>query len=164
VILLVDDEPRVTEGLRRSMRGETWKIIEARSAKAALEVLAREAVDVVVSDESMPGMRGSEFLGLVCRNYPSTIRMILTGQASIDVAMRAVNDGEIYRFFLKPCCAEDLICSIRQGLQLRTLLRRNQELLRTVHQQAAILRELESANPGISAVARNEDGSIPIDE
>jgi len=81
-VLFVDDELHVTEGLKRALRKEPYEIMSANSADKALEILARQPVDIVVSDEKMPGMSGSEFLTVVCRKYPDTIRIILTGHAS----------------------------------------------------------------------------------
>jgi len=69
-VLFVDDEPHVTDSLKRSLRKEPYEVLSADSASEALKVLAREPVDVVVSDEKMPGMQGSEFLGRVCKLYP----------------------------------------------------------------------------------------------
>jgi two-component system probable response regulator PhcQ len=102
-VLFVDDEPHVTESLKRALRKEPYEVLSANSADEALEVLARQPVDVVISDEKMPGMQGSEFLAVVCKQYPETIRIIMTGHGSIEAAIRAINEGEIYRFLTKPC-------------------------------------------------------------
>lgn len=97
-ILLVDDEPHVTEALRRTLHTEPYEILSANSANEALQIPAREPVTVVISDERMPGMRGTEFLARVYRDYPETIRIMLTGHANLELAMRAINEGQIYRF------------------------------------------------------------------
>lgn len=98
-ILLVDDEPNVTDALKRSMRNEPYELLTASSAASAQQILAGRHVDVVVSDEQMPGMAGSEFLSWVRAQFPHTIRMILSGQATLAAAIRAINEGEVYRFF-----------------------------------------------------------------
>jgi DNA-binding NtrC family response regulator len=162
-ILFVDDEPQVTSAIKRLLRKEPWRILEASSGKDALAILAREEVDIVVSDELMPGMSGSELLARVCHDYPDTIRMVLTGHASLDAAIRAINEGEIWRFFVKPCQEADLLISIRQALQQRMLLRENRELNRRLHEQTAALRELEAKEPGITQVVRDENGTIVLD-
>ena len=115
-VLLVDDEPNVTDALKRLLRQEPYEILTAISAAAAQELLERNHVDVVISDEQMPGMSGSVFLSGVRKQYPHTIRMVLSGQASLEAAVRAINEGEVYRFFLKPCNATDLVITIRQAL------------------------------------------------
>ena len=78
-VLLVDDEILVTEALRRALHKEAYTVHCACSATEALKILSHEKIDVVVSDEMMPGMLGSDFLGIVCSEYPETIRIILTG-------------------------------------------------------------------------------------
>ena len=82
-VLFVDDEPNGTKALKRALRREPYDILSAGSADESLEMLERESVDVVVSDENMPGMTGSEFLAVVYEKYPDTIRIILTGHASL---------------------------------------------------------------------------------
>ncbi len=139
-VLLVDDEPHVTEALKRVLREEAYDIRTASSARTALQILAREAVDVVVSDERMPGMSGSEFLATVRRSYPNTVRILLTGHANLEAAVRAINEGEIYRFLTKPCKEADLTRAIEHALRrkeqeqvqiLGALVRVGQEMMKT---------------------------------
>jgi two-component system, probable response regulator PhcQ len=103
--------------------------LSANSANEALQILAREAVTVVISDEKMPGMRGAEFLARVYRDYPETIRIMLTGHANLDLAMRAVNEGQIYRFLLKPCNEQEIRITIRQAVQQKELSEKSRRLL-----------------------------------
>src|SRR5580700_8754621 len=98
-ILLVDDETHITDALSRHFPTRTFKVFKAKSAAEALDILERHNIDVVVSDERMPGESGAAFLGNVRRRFPKAIRMMLSGQASLEVAIRAINDGEVYRFF-----------------------------------------------------------------
>jgi CheY-like chemotaxis protein len=100
-VLFVDDEPNVTDGLKRALRREPYEFLTATSGAAALKILEGQYVDVVVSDEQMPGMSGSVFLSTVRKQFPHTIRMILSGQASLEAAVRAINEGQVHRFFLK---------------------------------------------------------------
>lgn len=164
VILLVDDEHHVTKALKRALWKEPYEILSASSAGEALAILACESVDVVVSDEKMPGMCGSEFLGVVCREYPGTVRIILTGQANLDTAIRAINEGQVYRFLLKPCNEIDLAITIRQALEQRELRAETQRLAQTIKRQSELLHDLESKHPGIADVKRGEDGAIVLDE
>jgi len=159
-VLFVDDEPHVTDSLKRSLRKEPYEVLSANSASEALKMLAREPVDVVVSDEKMPGMQGSEFLAQVCNLYPETVRIILTGHGSMEAAIRAINEGEIYRFLTKPCNEVDLAITIRQALQLKDLKVISQRLLERNKKQSAILRELEKKHPGITKVERDSKGAI----
>ena len=75
-VLLVDDERQVIEALKRALHKESFEIHAAFSAQEALDILSHEKIDVVVSDEIMPGMLGSDLLGIVCAEYPETIRIM----------------------------------------------------------------------------------------
>src|SRR5579863_1778830 len=94
-ILLVDDESHVTAALSRHFPRERFEVLRAQSAAEAYEILDKRRVDVVISDERMPGEPGTEFLARVRQRHPATIRMILSGQASLDSAIRAINEGEV---------------------------------------------------------------------
>jgi two-component system probable response regulator PhcQ len=164
VVLFVDDEPNVTEALKRALRKEPYTVLSAGSAEEALRILSREPVDVVVTDERMPGMPGSELLAVVCRQYPDTVRIILTGHASLQAALVAINKGEIYRFLTKPINELELTVTIRQAIQHKDLMSESRRLLKTFKQQHALLRELERKNPGITTVVRDASGAIILDE
>jgi two-component system, probable response regulator PhcQ len=141
-VLLVDDEPSVTEALKRQLRREPYEVLCAASADQAMQVLRNESIDVVVSDERMPGMAGSELLSVVRRHFPDTVRMVLTGHASLQATLRAINEGQVSRFFIKPCDPAELSVAIRQAIQQRALLLESRRLLDTVRRQAALLRNL----------------------
>jgi DNA-binding NtrC family response regulator len=163
-VLLVDDDPNVLGGIRDALRRYSFAIFTATSGSEALQLLETNAVDVVVSDERMPNMPGSEFLSIVRQRHPQTIRIVLTGQASLGAAIRAINEGEVYRFLTKPCSAVDLADTIQHALQLRALARESARLLARTRDQDQILRDLEDRHPGISAVRRNTDGAIMLEE
>jgi DNA-binding NtrC family response regulator len=164
VVLLLDDEPNVTAGLKRALHSEPWKILTAATTGGAFDILSREAVDVVVSDERMPGMSGSQFLSEVRKKYPHTIRMILSGQADLEAAVRAINEGEVYRFLLKPCNPADLRITIRQAMEHKQLVELSRKLLREYEKKQSLLDELERANPGITLVTTDEHGAICMDD
>jgi len=163
-VLFVDDEPDVTDGLKRKLRKEPYRILRANSADDALNILESEKVDVVVSDEQMPGMKGSEFLAVVRQKYPGSIRMILTGHASLDAAVKAVNEGRIYRFLIKPCNDAELAVTIRQALRQKDLMREAYQLLQISKKQASMLEKLEKDHPELVIVKRDDDGVIAIDD
>ena len=162
-ILFVDDEPNVTAALKRAFRREPYEVLSANTAQEGLDILSKREIDVVVSDEQMPEMSGSEFLTVVCEKHPQTIRMILTGQASLSAAIRAINEGEVYRFFTKPCNEIDLKSTIRSALQQRELELQARRLLQSHRKQSAALEELERVNPGITAVEVDGEGAIVLD-
>ena len=163
-ILFVDDEPLVTQALKRALHKEPYRVLSANSAAQALEILARQAVDVVISDEMMPGMLGSEFLAVVCRDYPDTVRIMLTGHANLKTTIRAINEGQIYRFLTKPCNELELSVTLRQALQQKELMTKSRQLLQAVKHQHTILEEMEKAHPGITGVDRDSRGVIVLSE
>lgn len=163
-ILLVDDEPHVTDALKRALRREPYEFLTATSGIAAQQILDRQHVDVVVSDEQMPGMSGSEFLSKVRRQFPHTIRMILSGQASLEAAVRAINEGEVYRFFLKPCNPTDLGVTIQQALSHKRLEEQSRRLLREFQRQAAMLTKLNDKDSDLLRLDTDTQGVLIIDE
>ncbi|GGZ95958.1 two-component system response regulator [Arenicella chitinivorans] len=100
-ILCVDDEPRITSALKALFRRE-YNVLIANSGQEALEILADNHVNVLVSDQRMPGMLGSELLTEVSRAYPQTIRILLTGFMDRQAIVDSINEGEVYRFINKP--------------------------------------------------------------
>ena len=162
-VLFVDDEPQVTDGLKRALHREPYEILTAPAANQALELLAGGPVDVVISDDKMPGMSGSEFLSIVRREYPDTIRIILTGQANLDTFTRAVQQGQVYRFFIKPCNEVDLAVTIRQALEQKKLMSESRRLVRVLNEQYTLLEQLEQKYPGITEVRKDQEGVVLVD-
>lgn len=118
-ILLVDDDPNLLHGLTRALRHQPYKILTARSADEARDVVQRWPVSLVVSDENMPGTSGTEFLAWVAKQCPDVVRIVLTGNGSQETALRAINEGHVYKFFTKPCDVVELAMAIRTGLEAR---------------------------------------------
>jgi len=162
-ILLVDDEPAVLEALQESLRREPYIVEAATSAAAALEVLGVSSVDVVVSDERMPGMKGSEFLSVVRKRHPGAMRIMLTGQASLEAAVRAINDGQVFRILLKPCAPEELKSVLRAAIEEKKLREESARLLREARRRGRMLRDLECTHPGIASLERTSDGTIHLE-
>lgn len=118
-VLFVDDDDDLLAGVKLGLRKSKLEVVTARSADEAAAVLRASGVDVVVSDEQMPGVTGSRFLGFVRRNFPSTIRIALTGQASLEAVRRAVNEGGISRLLIKPCHPDELALAIVESIRER---------------------------------------------
>ncbi len=128
-ILLVDDDQNILSGYRRSLRSE-FRVETAEGGKAGLEALrANGPFAVVVSDLRMPGMDGNEFLREVRATFPDAIRMMLTGQADLQAASEAVNEGNIFRFLFKPCPQEVLTKALGDGVRQYLLLKSERDLL-----------------------------------
>lgn len=115
-ILLVDDEDDLRATIRRTLRSPEYFFREAADASEALEVLAGGGVDAVISDYNMPHMNGLDFLQRVRITYPQVVRMMLTGQADIRLAVRALNEGAAHRLLLKPWDSFDLKGIVRMAL------------------------------------------------
>lgn len=163
-VLLVDDDPNLRDGLRRAFHREPWEIVVAGCGLDALKLLASRPVDVVISDQAMPDMSGLLFLTRVCKEYPDKIRIMLTGHGSLDLARRAINDGQVYRFFVKPCESEDLKVAIRQGLEQHALVMESRRLLHTVRRQSLAMEALGDEVQGLTIVKRDQDGAIVLDD
>ncbi len=161
-ILLVDDEPNVLSALKRALFDEPLEIVSVTSAEEALVTMKNQQFKVVVSDERMLGMQGSEFLAQVKIEYPHTIRIMLTGHATVAAAMKAVNEGEIYRFFSKPWDDDNLKFAIRSAIEKYDLEDENRRLLATVKQQSLEIKVLEKRFPGISRVEKDSTGAFVL--
>ncbi len=118
-ILLVDDEPDVTRSLKTGLRKTQWQIDTADSGEQALALIRKHPYDAVVSDERMPGMQGSDLLTFVKAEFPTTLRITLSGQASLERAVHAINSAEIHRFLLKPCPPSEIRATIEELLEKR---------------------------------------------
>lgn len=128
-VLLVDDEPQVLSGYKRNLRKE-FDLSTAEGPEAALAVVEGDGpFAVVVSDLQMPGMDGITLLSRIEDIAPDSIRIMLTGQADLDVAVAAVNDGHVFRFLTKPCPADRLGAALRAGLDQYRLVMAERELL-----------------------------------
>jgi len=101
-LLLLDDEPNILRSLRRVFRGQPWEVHTASTPDEAFELLARHAVGVVISDQRMPLMRGTDFLARVKQLYPDTVRIVLSGYTELQSVTEAINEGAIYKFLTKP--------------------------------------------------------------
>lgn len=117
-VLLVDDERYVIEAFRRALSSAPYEVELATVGEDALRRLERGPVDVIVCDENMPEMRGTDLLAAVRERFPRTVRVMMTGDSSLDSAVRAINDGGVFRFLRKPCEVRELDACIRDALAL----------------------------------------------
>jgi diguanylate cyclase (GGDEF)-like protein len=117
-LLLVDDEPSILNALKRLLRNDGYKIFTADSGQGALDILATHTVQVIVSDQRMPGMTGIELLSRVRELYPDTRRLILSGYSDVTTLSAAINQGAVWKFISKPWDDEALIAEIRHAFEL----------------------------------------------
>jgi response regulator RpfG family c-di-GMP phosphodiesterase len=129
-ILCVDDEPAILNALRRTLTRDGYEVLRASSAVEALAILERErGVDVVLSDQQMPGMTGIAMMESVRRSFPDTIRLLVSAQCDIQAASDAINDGLISRFVLKPWRDDELETVLTLALRDGRLLQQTRAAL-----------------------------------
>ena len=102
ILLLVDDEENITAALVRLLRRDGYTILRANSGQGGLDLLAQQKVGVIISDQRMPGMTGTEFLIKVKERYPDTVRIVLSGYTELNSVTDAINRGAVYKFLTKP--------------------------------------------------------------
>jgi GAF domain-containing protein/class 3 adenylate cyclase len=138
-ILVVDDEPDNLDLLYRTFHRE-FKVLRAENGPAALEILAQVGeVAVIISDQRMPLMSGTEFLSLTATQYPDTIRIILTGYTDVVDLVEAINSGKVFKYVTKPWDDEELRAVVRQAVDTHNVLKtRTQELRRTLRQESLL--------------------------
>jgi len=161
-ILIVDDEKGIINAFRRVLMDDGYHILSALSGQEGLVKLKGHKVDLVISDQQMPGMTGLEFLKKVKMASPDMLTIMLTGHADIDAAIEAINEAGVYKFILKPWNEADLRLTIKRALELRRLVVERDSLLEQVKAQEMALKKLEEDYPGITKVDTDKDGFIVI--
>lgn len=141
-ILCVDDEQSILNALKRLLRKEGYRLHFANSGTEGLELLKTHEVQMVISDQRMPEMTGTEFLAEVKKHYPSVLRIILTGYSDIDSITQSINQGHIYKFFFKPWNDQRLKIEIREALEQLDLAETNRKLDKTIIKQNLELQEM----------------------
>lgn len=134
-VLFVDDEENVLRSLKRLFIDEDIEVYTASSGRAGLEMIAKEECWVVVSDQKMPEMNGSEFLERTREIAPDIMRIVLTGYADINTAINAINRGGAYRYITKPWNDADLVLAIRDAAEKYRLTRENRYLAELTKKQ-----------------------------
>jgi CheY-like chemotaxis protein len=148
-ILWVDDEASLIESMKRQLRTD-FDITAANSGDEALTLIGKSApFSVIVSDQKMPGMDGIEFLSLVKDLSPDSVRIMLTGYAAQDTAIEAVNQGNIFRFLIKPCPPHMVLRTLRDAFRQYELITAERDLLeKTLMGSIAVLMDILSlTNP-----------------
>jgi len=165
-VLLVDDEPRSLETLCRTI-DEHFNVFTADSAQSAYAVMEAEPVQIVVSDQRMPGTTGVEFLRQVRAQWPNTVRLILSGYTEAEDIITGINEAGIWQYLLKPWHPDQLLLTLQGAGQLWRLQQENQRLtleLRTSPEQLALrvtdLRNQAKAKAGFDKLIRSVDSPL----
>ncbi|MBI3140505.1 MAG: EAL domain-containing protein [Rhodocyclales bacterium] len=160
-LLLLDDEENILTALKRVFRRDGYQVLTAGSAPQAFELLAAHKVGVIVSDQRMPLMTGTEFLRRVKELYPDTVRIVLSGYTELQSVIEAINAGSIYRFLTKPWDAEQLRSAIRDAFRQQELAEENARLDRRNRDSSARLAEL---NGQLQELLADKSSRIARDE
>jgi response regulator RpfG family c-di-GMP phosphodiesterase len=143
MVMAVDDDPMVLAALRRLLRPEGIQLLTASSGEEALLALEEngEGLDVLISDYAMPGMDGAELLHKVRRRWPEVTRVLLTGNADLPAAARAVNEGQLSHLCTKPWQPDEFRVVVLHAIEQRRILRENRRLRLLADEQAASLEQ-----------------------
>jgi class 3 adenylate cyclase len=152
-VLLVDDEPRVLDSLD-ALLAMDYRILRSERPAEALEMLARDDVALVVSDQRMPGMTGVELLAKSRDAAPDTVRVLLTAFTDADALMASINAAHIYQFILKPWDPKELVHCVRRGVERHALTREREQLMTDLGDRN---RDLEQALDDVRAA---QDGLV----
>ena len=155
-LLLVDDEESVLSSLKHLLRRDGYTILTASGAAEGLKLLAETEVDVIVSDQRMPGMTGVEFLRRAKALYPNSIRMALSGYTELQSIIDAVNEGAIYKFLTKPWDDERLRGHVAEAFRQKDMADENRRLAIQVESANADYVELNTRLERVVAQQREQ--------
>jgi len=156
-LLIVDDEDNIVSSLKRLLRRDGYHIVTANSGAQGLQCLAQFDVDVIISDQRMPGMTGVEFLRRTKELYPDTIRMVLSGYTELQSITDAINEGAIYKFLTKPWDDERVRAHIQEAFRQKGMADENRRL---DHQVQSANQELAEVNRRLGQVLASQRDRI----
>jgi signal transduction histidine kinase len=157
-LLIVDDEPDVLESLRHQFH-RSYRVLTSLAGKDAIQILQNDDVELILSDQRMPGMTGDQLLRQARQLKPDAVRMLFTGYADIQAVISAVNEGHIFRYILKPWDSAELEAIIRQGVEQHDLLAERRRLVTEL--QAANVR-LVQANEELAQAGQLKTAFIEV--
>ena len=150
-LLLVDDEENILSSLRRLLRRDGYTILTATGGQAALELLASNPVDVIISDQRMPGMTGVEFLRKAKDMDPDSVRLMLSGYSDLQSVTDAINEGAIYKFLSKPWDDALLRANIDEAFRRKLLADENRRLAHDLKEANEALARVNTQLQGLLA-------------
>ncbi|MDF1544970.1 MAG: response regulator [bacterium] len=157
-LLVVDDEANILKSLRRLFRNDPFELNLANSAEEALQVMASTKIHVLLSDNKMPNMTGLELIKEVKGLYPDSIRMLFSGESDMTSVLNAVNQGEVYRFILKPWNDQELKVSVNLALAHWKLNNDLEQMRQRHNEMQDILRRIIKKHPELEPeCSRNLD-------
>jgi two-component system NtrC family sensor kinase len=161
-ILVVDDEEHVREALGKLLEREGYTVTTADGPSEALEILRQQPIKLVISDQNMPDMTGIEFFRIIRERHPHVCRIMLTGDPEKETIIRAINEGEVYRFLPKPWNNTMLRVTVYFAFETIQLEEENRRLLQALRRQLQFVRSLERDFPYLAALAREEEAELML--
>jgi DNA-binding NtrC family response regulator len=162
-VLLVDDDAALLRALARTLRCEELEVFAASGGEEAIAFLRRRAVDIILTDIDMPGMSGLELLSVVRREHPAIVRMMITGDATTERALAAINEGEVARFFVKPVDGGALRASLLSFRDRVHRVRREAEERSERARIDALRAWATNKFPGSTEIPRDKNGAVIVD-
>jgi DNA-binding NtrC family response regulator len=136
-VLVVDDEQHMREALGRVLGDAGYSVITADSGEEALDLLRNRSADLLISDNNMPGMSGLELFKEARRLHPQMLRIMLTGDTNPELAVRSINEAEVYRFIRKPWNNAELRTIVELAFEVIVLEGEKRQLLDIVRKYRA---------------------------
>lgn len=168
-LLIIDDEIDITKSLFRQFRRK-YKVHTATNGNEALQIMEEQPIQVVLSDQRMPGMTGVDFFSRIKDKYPEALKMILTGYSDIEAVVGAINEGQVFRYLTKPWRPEELDAAVKEAFEKYELITNNKRLLKhleeaNVHLEEKVkerTQELEFANDRLVHLNKEKNKYIGI--
>lgn len=156
-LLIIDDEVEITKALTRQFRRK-YNVFSTTDANDGLKIMEQENIQVVLSDQRMPGMTGVDFFMQIKDKYPDALKLILTGYTDIEAVIGAINEGQVFRYVKKPWNPAELDTIINEAFEKYDLITNNRTLMHNLQEMNSTLeekvkartRELEKLNSRLS--------------
>ncbi|HZR10593.1 MAG TPA: response regulator [Myxococcales bacterium] len=161
-ILVVDDEEHVRSALSSFLEREGYTVLSAEGPTEGLEILRAQSIKLVISDQNMPDMSGIEFFRLIRERHPQVCRIMLTGDPDRETIIKAINEGEVYRFIPKPWNNTMLRVIVYFAFEAIQLEEENRRLVKALRRQLQFVRSLERDFPYLAALARQEEAELVL--
>ena len=166
-LLIIDDEVEITRTIARQFR-KKYKVYTATSAQEALTIMEKEHIQVILSDQRMPGISGVDFFGLIKDKYPDALKLILTGYSDIEAVIGAINEGQVFRYITKPWNPDELESILNEAFEKYELITNNRKLMFRLQEANELLEqkvklrtsELENSNLRLSELNREKNRYI----
>lgn len=131
LVLIVDDEPDNLALLRRTLRSQ-YEVLTATNGKEALDIVNQRGneISLIISDQKMPVMQGTEFLSQISQDFPNIIKMLLTGHSDLDILVDSINKCNLFQYIFKPFEPEELLLIVQNGIEVFELAQSKQKMLK----------------------------------